>query len=105
MLIEIKCTVKGNKIRSHDTNYCLIKVVTKEGLTTLYRAYFSISISQVYDGATRFDRPIAVLSGNQDVIKPIVSTSDSLFVWFTSDSSTRKRGFNATYMAISNGNV
>ena len=52
-----------------------------------------------------FDRPIAALSGNQGVIMPIVSTGDSLFVWFTSDSSTRKRGFNATYTTVNNGNV
>jgi len=28
----MKCTVKGKKLRSHNTSYCLIDVVTKAGL-------------------------------------------------------------------------
>ena len=32
----MKCTVKGNKkLRSYNTSYCLIEVVTKAGLTVL----------------------------------------------------------------------
>jgi hypothetical protein len=28
----MKCNVNGKKIRSHNTGYCLIEVVTKAGL-------------------------------------------------------------------------
>ena len=34
-IINIKCTVKGNKIRSQNTSYCLIEVVTKAGLNCI----------------------------------------------------------------------
>jgi len=31
----MKCTVNGTKLKSHNTSYCLIEVVTKAGLTVV----------------------------------------------------------------------
>jgi hypothetical protein len=54
----MKCTVKGNKqIRSHNTSYCLIEVVTKAGLTVLMKMEnFNLSKSKNIIKSTKKDR-------------------------------------------------
>ena len=43
----MKCNVNGKKIRSHNTDYCLIEVVTKAGLTVVMICEYSSSDHEV----------------------------------------------------------
>ena len=52
----------------------------------------------MYDGGSNSHPQLRSISGSWgSSIEPVVSSSNSLFVWFTSDGSVQLNGFSANY--------
>jgi len=60
----------------------------------------------VYNGGSNSHPQLRSISGSLETsIVPVVSSSNSLFVWFTSDGSEQRQGFSANYEGRSKGTV
>ena len=59
----------------------------------------------MYDGGSNSHPQLRSISGSWSSIVPVVSSSNSLFVWFTSDGSVQQNGFSVNYEGRIKGTV
>ena len=59
----------------------------------------------MYDGGSNSHPQLRSISGSWSNIVPVVSSSNSLFVWFTSDISAQRKGFSVNYESRIKGTV
>ncbi|XP_078382712.1 scavenger receptor cysteine-rich domain-containing protein DMBT1-like [Oculina patagonica] len=69
-----------------------------------FKTDYSADYVKVYDGNSPTSPLIGTFSGSS-LPAPIMSSSNKLFVTFTSDGAGRNEGFTATYRAITSGAV